>query len=88
MPFDSKSKQTEWIDSRFIKHGDRGLQGVDGKERYDDLNSLPAQDLYLIIVGGWPVCYTSGFMYTINKFMKEVEKEGLENFFERIGYYQ
>jgi hypothetical protein len=58
------------------------------KERYYVLNALPAQDLYMIMVGGASVFYTSSFMYTFNKFMKEVEKEGLENFFERIGYFE
>lgn len=58
------------------------------KERYYVLNSLPAQDLYMILVGGGPVFYTSSFMYTFNKFITAVEKEGLENFFERIGYYE
>ncbi len=58
------------------------------RERYYVINSLPAQDLYMIMVGGAPVFYTSSFMYTFNKFMKEVEKEGLETFFERIGFYE
>jgi hypothetical protein len=58
------------------------------RERYYVINSLPAQDLYMIMVGGAPVFYTSSFMYTFNKFMKEVEKEGLENFFERIGFFE
>ncbi|HSF44488.1 MAG TPA: hypothetical protein VLA58_00715 [Chitinophagaceae bacterium] len=58
------------------------------KERFYVLNSLSAQDLYFIILGGESVFYTSSFLYTFNQFLTRVEKEGLEPFFERIGYYK
>jgi hypothetical protein len=58
------------------------------KERFFVLNSLSAQDLYFIILGGEAVFYTSSFMYTFNQFITRVEKEGLEAFFNRIGYYK
>ncbi|HLO82551.1 MAG TPA: hypothetical protein VK166_16415 [Chitinophagaceae bacterium] len=58
------------------------------KERFYVLNSLSAQDLYFIILGGESVFYTSSFLYTFNQFLVRVEKEGLEPFFNRIGYYK
>jgi hypothetical protein len=57
------------------------------KERFYVVSGLSAQDLYFIILGGESVFYTSSFIYTFNQFLSRVEKEGLENFFERIGYY-
>ncbi len=58
------------------------------KERFYVLNGLPAQDLYLIMIGGASEFYTSSFIQTFSRFMKEVEQEGLEKFFDRIGYYE
>jgi hypothetical protein len=40
-----------------------------------------------VILGGESMFYTSSFLYVFNKFVKLTEKEGLDAFFERTGYY-
>jgi hypothetical protein len=64
--------------------------------RFVSLNTLPALDLYFIllagsnelVIGGSSALYTSSFLYVYKKFLKETEKEGLDTFFEGINYYQ
>jgi hypothetical protein len=64
--------------------------------RFVSLNTLPALDLYFIllagsnelVIGGSSALYTSSFLYVYKRFLKETEKEGLDIFFEGINYYQ
>jgi hypothetical protein len=64
--------------------------------RFKVLESLPALDLYFIMLAGnydlvadgSSALYTSSFLYVYKKFLKETEKEGLNKFFDDIGYYQ
>lgn len=55
--------------------------------RYKILNGISATDLYFVILGGESMFYTSSFVHVFNRFLKATEKEGLTNFFDRIGYY-
>jgi hypothetical protein len=64
--------------------------------RYKVLENLSALDLYFILLAGnydlvqdgSSALYTSSFLYVYKKFLKETEKEGLNKFFDDIGYYQ
>jgi hypothetical protein len=56
--------------------------------RFRVLNSLSARELYFLLIGGNGELYTSSFLYIYNKFLKQAGAEGLDNFFEEIGYYQ
>jgi hypothetical protein len=64
--------------------------------RFVSINTLPLNDLYFLLVagrnelviGGSDALYTSSFLYVFKKFLKEADKEGLDKFFEEIGYYQ
>lgn len=64
--------------------------------RFKVLETLPALDLYFILLAGnydlvqdgSSALYTSSFLYVYKKFLKETEKQGLNKFFDDIGYYQ
>ena len=64
--------------------------------RFKVLETLPALDLYFILLAGnyelvqdgSSALYTSSFLYVYKKFLKETEKTGLTKFFDDIGYYQ
>ena len=64
--------------------------------RFLSVNNLPISDLYFLLVagrnelviGGSDALYTSSFLYVFKKFLKAADKEGLDKFFEDIGYYQ
>jgi hypothetical protein len=64
--------------------------------RFSSLNNLPLIDLYFILVagknelviGGSDALYTSSFLYVFKKFLKAAETEGMDKFFDEIGYYQ
>ena len=64
--------------------------------RFKVVENLPALDLYFILLAGnydlvadgSSALYTSSFLYVYKKFLKETEKEGLNKFFDNIGYYQ
>ncbi len=64
--------------------------------RFKVLEDLPALDLYFILLAGnydlvqdgSSALYTSSFLYVYKKFLKETEKDGLNKFFDDIGYYQ
>jgi hypothetical protein len=58
------------------------------RERYYVLRGLTPQELYLIMVGGSAEFYTSSFTYTFNLWLKEVEKQGIDSFFNGINYYE
>lgn len=58
------------------------------KIRFQILNTLSTRELYFIILGGSGEIYTSSFLYVYKKFIADSEKEGLNQFFESIGYYQ
>ena len=63
--------------------------------RFVSINTLPVNDLYFLLVagrnelviGGSDALYTSSFLYVFKKFLKEADKEGLDKFFNDIGYY-
>lgn len=63
--------------------------------RFVSINTLPVNDLYFLLVagrnelviGGSDALYTSSFLYVFKKFLKEADKEGLDKFFDDIGYY-
>ncbi len=63
--------------------------------RFVSINALPVSDLYFLLVagrnelviGGSDALYTSSFLYVFKKFLKEADKEGLDKFFNDIGYY-
>lgn len=55
--------------------------------RYRILNGISSTDLYFSILGGESMFYTSSFIHVFNQFLKQTEKEGLDKFFERTGYY-
>jgi hypothetical protein len=63
--------------------------------RFVSINTLPLSDLYFLLVagknelviGGSDALYTSSFLYVFKKFLKEADKEGLDKFFDDIGYY-
>ena len=63
--------------------------------RFVSINTLPVNDLYFLLVagrnelviGGSDALYTSSFLYLFKKFLKEADKEGLDKFFNDIGYY-
>lgn len=64
--------------------------------RFEVLNNLSAKKLYFLLLAGSydltqdgaSALYTSSFFYVYKKFLKETEKEGLNKFFEDIGYYE
>jgi hypothetical protein len=64
--------------------------------RFKVLESLSALDLYFILLAGnydlvqdgSSALYTSSFLYVYKRFLKQNEKEGLNKFFDDIGYYQ
>jgi hypothetical protein len=64
--------------------------------RFECVNTLPAIDLYFIllagnnelVLGGSAALYTSSFLYVYKKFLQETEKEGLTAFFDNINYYR
>ena len=64
--------------------------------RFVSINTLPLSDLYFLLVagknelviGGSDALYTSSFLYVFKKFLKDADKEGLDNFFDDIGYYE
>lgn len=64
--------------------------------RFVSINTLPLNDLYFLLVagrnelvlGGGDALYTSSFLYVFKKFLKEADKEGLDKFFDDIGYYE
>jgi len=58
------------------------------KVRFQILDKLSARELYFLVIGGSGELYTSSFLYLYKKFIKEVEKEGLDNFLRDIDYYQ
>ena len=63
--------------------------------RFVSINTLPVNELYFLLVagrnelviGGSDALYTSSFLYVFKKFLKEADKEGLDKFFDDIGYY-
>lgn len=64
--------------------------------RFRVLDSLPALDLYFLllgggselVIGGSSALYTSSFLYVFNRFLLQTEKTGLNEFFAGINYYQ
>lgn len=58
------------------------------RTRFQVISSLTAKELYFIMVAGSDQLYTSSFLYVYKKFLGKTEKEGLDKFFDDIGYYQ
>ncbi|MEO7444899.1 MAG: hypothetical protein ABIT96_05985 [Ferruginibacter sp.] len=58
------------------------------KVRFKILENKSPQELYFMLVGGTGQIYTSSFLYTFKKFLKDTEKDGLDKFFEDIDYWQ
>ena len=64
--------------------------------RFAVVNSLPAKELYFLMLAGSydlvqegsSALYTSSFLYLYKKFLKVNGKEGLNKFFDDIDYYQ
>lgn len=64
--------------------------------RFQVLENLKPLDLYFILLAGnydlvqdgSSALYTSSFLYVYKKFLKDNGKDGLNKFFEDIGYYQ
>lgn len=64
--------------------------------RYEVLNTLTAKELYFLLLAGSydltqegaSALYTSSFFYVYKKFLKETEKQGLNEFFAEINYYE
>lgn len=64
--------------------------------RFQVVENLPALDLYFIMLAGnynlvqdgSSALYTSSFLYVYKKFLKLTQKDGLNKFFDDIGYYQ
>ncbi|MGB4938313.1 MAG: hypothetical protein WBO30_14955 [Ferruginibacter sp.] len=64
--------------------------------RFRVLDSLPAIDLYFLllgggselIIGGSSALYTSSFLYVYKKFLAEVSAEKLNHFMDDIGYFE
>jgi hypothetical protein len=64
--------------------------------RFVSVNTLPVSDLYFLLVagknelviGGSDALYTSSFLYLFKRFLKAADTEGLDKFFDDIGYYQ
>lgn len=55
--------------------------------RFKRLNNRTPRELYFLLVGGTGELYTSSILYLFQKFIKDTEKEGLEQFFADIDYY-
>ena len=64
------------------------LHELPEKIRFKSIRNLPAIDLYFLLIAGSNQLYTSSFLYVFKKFLQEAGKEGLEKFFDGIGYYQ
>ena len=64
------------------------LHELPDKTRFQVISNLSAKELYLLIIGGSNLLYTSSFLYIYKKILKETAKEGLNKFFDDIGYYQ
>jgi hypothetical protein len=64
------------------------LHELPEKTRFKSISSLPPIDLYFLLIAGGNQMYTSSFLYVFKRFLHEADKEGLEKFFDRIGYYQ
>ncbi|MBK5271122.1 MAG: hypothetical protein JJE22_08925, partial [Bacteroidia bacterium] len=58
------------------------------KIRFQGIRTLTAKDLYFLLIGGGSDLYTSSFLYVYKKLLEKTEKEGLDKFFDDIGYYQ
>ena len=65
--------------------------------RFQVLNTLPAKELYFLLLAGSydltqegaSALYTSSFFYVYKKFLKETEKTGgVNKFFEDVDYYE
>ena len=56
--------------------------------RFKILNNRTPRELYFLLVGGTGELYTSSFLYIYKKFIRDTEKEGLDNFLAGIDYYQ
>jgi len=67
--------------------------------RFEVVNTLSAKELYFLMLAGSydlvqegsSALYTSSFLYLYKKFLKEAGKtgkDGINNFFEEINYYQ
>lgn len=56
--------------------------------RFQVLNTLSGKELYYLLIGGSGELYTSSFLYIYNKFLTETGTEGLDKFFDEIGYDQ
>ena len=56
--------------------------------RFRVIDHLPAKDLYFLLIGGTNQLYTSSFLFVYRKLLLETAKEGLNKFFDDIGYYR